>query len=275
MQTDISTIEISSIIRDPAYRARLHSDPAVVAEYARLCAAGVALPPVTLMDVGLSKRRLINGWMSVEAHEANGATTVPAIVLSGTMEDAITAIVTANQTHGLRLTSADKRNAVLLVLQHFPNYSNGKIGDLCGVSSQTVANVRSKLSDASADGRVGKDGKSYKRSTADDKAAALLAERPAATADPGEMIDCPVVEIEPALVEEPTISQDAGERWRHYVAAKQRLDDVINADLRTLADAARGRILAPDQSRDIAQRYKSVVAFAGSICLSAQLASVA
>lgn len=272
--TKVQSIEIHSIIRDSAYRARLQSDPSVVAEYARLQAAGVALPPVTVMDID-GTRRLINGWMSIEAYETNGETTVPAIVMSGTLEDAVTAIVTANQTHGLRLTSADKRNAVKLVLQHFPEYSNGKVAELCGVSDQTVANVRSRSTGASAGARVGRDGKKYQRSTAEDKAAALLAERPAATAAPGEMIDCPVVEIESALNEAPIVPEDAGKLWRSYVAAKDRLNDVILADLRALADAARGVPLASDRSNDIAQRYRSVVAFAESFCSSTQLTSVA
>jgi hypothetical protein len=52
----------------------------------------------------------------------------------------------AARTHGLRFTNADKRRAVLAMLEECPQWSDRRIAEWVGVSAPTVATVREEVS---------------------------------------------------------------------------------------------------------------------------------
>jgi len=68
-------------------------------------------------------------------------------VKQGTERDAILYSVGANATHGMRRTNADKRRAVMRLLEdeEWGKWSDGEIARRCGVTRQTVTNHRASL----------------------------------------------------------------------------------------------------------------------------------
>jgi hypothetical protein len=237
-------IQISELVRDPKLRVRLQSDPDAVAQYRELLSAGVKLPPVKVAQVG-EKLLLIDGYMHVEAAESNGQATVPAVIILCSMDDCVRMLITANQTHGLRLTSADKRNGVKIAIAQFTGDSNAVIAKLCCVSVQTVANIRSQIlgPEQVAAPRKGLDGKTYARKKGGSEPRRARAKEatnepkidilPGAIPEEGEMIEVPIVSLdldnggpEPSL--EPV---NVAALWRSYIVERDRVVAAMNEDV--------------------------------------------
>lgn len=68
-------------------------------------------------------------------------------IRDGTRRDALLYSVGVNATHGLRRTNADKRRAVLTLLQDddWATYPDREIARLCGVGHPFVAKIRSEV----------------------------------------------------------------------------------------------------------------------------------
>ena len=66
---------------------------------------------------------------------------------AGSLRDTILHSAGANATHGLRRSNADKRRAVLLLLEdeEWSRWSNSEIARRCVVSDKTVASLRIDL----------------------------------------------------------------------------------------------------------------------------------
>lgn len=67
----------------------------------------------------------------------------------------------ANVTHGLRLTSKDKRRKVNAALREYPTLSNNEIAAICGVSESLVRGIRDRFAKNEPAVRTGADGKQY------------------------------------------------------------------------------------------------------------------
>lgn len=76
----------------------------------------------------------------------------------------------ANQTNGLRRMIADKRRCVEIALHEFSDWSDRRIGEVCGVNDTTVASRRLRVQESCTchnsaqpepSTRTGKDGKQY------------------------------------------------------------------------------------------------------------------
>jgi hypothetical protein len=72
-----------------------------------------------------------------------------------------------NELQGLGSTPADRQEAVWRVLEQFPNWADRRIGEFCGISPKTVAQIRTRWSETCGrDGatatafRIGRDGRS-------------------------------------------------------------------------------------------------------------------
>jgi hypothetical protein len=78
----------------------------------------------------------------------NGDVEIDADVREGSKLDAIKFALSANETHGLRRTQADKRNAVLTALAdpEWKELSGREIAKLCNVSHDLVARVKRETS---------------------------------------------------------------------------------------------------------------------------------
>jgi hypothetical protein len=108
---------------------------------------------------------LADGFRRVNAYLEAEHTHVACEVRQGSQRDAILFSVSANASHGLRRTNADKRRAVeLLILDpEWARWSSREIAKAAAVDDKFVGKIRGKLS-ATADGpqlaaRKGADGK--------------------------------------------------------------------------------------------------------------------
>jgi hypothetical protein len=129
-------------------------DPDVVADYAEAIRTARAdglpfpLPPVHIFKDGKTYW-LADGNHTLAGAKEAGEADVPAVVKTGTKRDAILYAAGANAEHGLRRTNADKRRAVMLVL-NLDDWAKGKsnreIARHCHVSESFVRLVRAELS---------------------------------------------------------------------------------------------------------------------------------
>jgi hypothetical protein len=128
--------------RDLQPRAMMNA--VTIAEYAEDMENGAVFPPVIVYS---DQRRywLADGFHRVEAAKRLGLPTIEAEVRPGTKRDALLWSVQANSTHGLRRTDADKRKAVLTLLQdeEWKDWSDREIARRTATSHTFVAKVRS------------------------------------------------------------------------------------------------------------------------------------
>lgn len=89
-----------------------------------------------------------DGFHRVRGYVLAGRSEIPADIRQGSKRDAVLFSVGANATHGLRRSNADKRRAVEVLLkdEEWGRWPVRKIADVCGVSHNFVADVRSDLS---------------------------------------------------------------------------------------------------------------------------------
>lgn len=142
-QLDWSDITISG---GTQMRAGLNQE--TVAEYAEAMRRGERFPAIEVFHDGLDY------WLADGFHrhaawkEAFGSSEkIPTIIKPGTRRDAILAAAAANARHGLRRTPADKRRAVLVLLQddEWSQWSDNEIARRCGVSQPFVSKLRKSL----------------------------------------------------------------------------------------------------------------------------------
>jgi transposase len=152
-------VSLERILREPEYQVREKIDPRTVSEYVEALKAGEHFPPVILFGPpDAEKLYLADGFHRLFAHERCDRTTIAAEIHEGGQREALLYALRANAAHGLRRTSADKRKAIEIALQHFPELSNVAIAELCGVSESSVRNHRESAQNGK---RVGLDGKCH------------------------------------------------------------------------------------------------------------------
>jgi hypothetical protein len=108
---------------------------------------GDKFPPVQVITDGV-KSYLVDGFHRYFAVKKLGKTSIEAEITSGTLRDAILASCKVNRSHGLRRTNADKRKAVITMLDDFEwgEWSDSEIARQCDVSQPFVSNIRKGLS---------------------------------------------------------------------------------------------------------------------------------
>lgn len=118
----------------------------VVDDYVAAMENGAVFPAVEVYSDGAAYW-LADGFHRVEAYRRRGVEVVEAIVYEGSERDALLHAMQANLRHGLRVTRADKRRAVEMMLQdaEWSQWSDRAIGKQCGVDGKTVAAVRREL----------------------------------------------------------------------------------------------------------------------------------
>lgn len=120
--------------------------PEVVDDYVAAMENGAEFPAVDVYFDGVTYW-LADGFHRVAAYQRRNVSTVQANVYNGTERDALLHAMQANLRHGLRVTRADKRHAVELMLSdaEWSQWSDRQIGKRCGVDGKTVAAVRRAL----------------------------------------------------------------------------------------------------------------------------------
>ena len=158
--TDVSEVSLSDLITEGC-QTRSKTRPEAVAEYAAVLGGGGSLDPCTAYRDQDGKFWLAAGHHRKAAYERAGRQKMPCIVREGGQWEAIEFGIKDNAKHtGERLTAADRRHNVELVLSQNRGMSARTIAELCGVSPTTVGDQRARSGVQTGHVR-GKDGKVY------------------------------------------------------------------------------------------------------------------
>lgn len=140
-------ILIAHLRMDGGTQSRALLDEEVVRDYASAMKEGAIFPPVSVIYDG-KNYWLWDGFHRVHATQACGLEVIACVVEQGTQRDAILKSCGANPTHGLRRTNADKRRAVLTLLndEEWQRWSDSEIARRCAVNQSTVSRIRNEYS---------------------------------------------------------------------------------------------------------------------------------
>jgi hypothetical protein len=146
MDMEITEVPLNDIQPDERAQPRLEMDQDVINEYAQAMRSGRVFPPVEVFK-DPEGMVLADGYHRLEAAKRAGLSVLPATVHEGDRRAAILFSVGANATHGIRRSNADKRRAVLTMLEdpEWRQWSDSEIADQCGVSRPLVAEMRAGL----------------------------------------------------------------------------------------------------------------------------------
>lgn len=173
-----SFVSISQLTVSDEFQMRCQLDRSVVSEYAEMVkqSSGVwpFADPCSVYQVK-DQLILVDGFHRVAAIKQAGEDQVCIRLTEGSRLDAKKAAFAANQTHGLRLSNADKRHKVRIALKDsaLQKWSDRKLAELCGVSHDFVSRMRGELSSndssplAQPAQKTGADGKERPASKAD------------------------------------------------------------------------------------------------------------
>ncbi|MDR1384648.1 MAG: hypothetical protein LBJ67_12520 [Planctomycetaceae bacterium] len=142
-------IDPKLIRTDLETQSRIALNEEIVKEYAEAMEAGTVFPAILVFyDEPHDQFILAEGFHRLAAHnKVKPNEMILAEQRLGTIDDARWASIGANQSHGLRRTNADKRNAVKQALLHpkGENLSDRQIGQHVGVHHDTVGKIRHEL----------------------------------------------------------------------------------------------------------------------------------
>lgn len=126
-------------------RCKINED--VVISYAYNMSEGDVFPASVLVFDG-KEYWLADGFHRYHANRKNGSKKMLCKIANGTLRDAILYSYSANGTHGLQMTTEDKRRIVLDMLNDFEwsEKSDRWIAKHCHVSHPFVAKLRASLS---------------------------------------------------------------------------------------------------------------------------------
>lgn len=134
---------VEKIRIDCGTQSRESIDQQVVSEYAAALKEGAKFPAVVVFHDGL-EYFLADGFHRYLSHIQAGLTEIEVEVKNGTVRDAILYSLSANDSHGLRRTNADKRKAVMTLLEDedWKTWSSSDIARACKVSHVFVIKLR-------------------------------------------------------------------------------------------------------------------------------------
>ncbi len=141
-------------------QTRLSTNDEAVSSYAESMKLGAEFPPIALYFDG-SRYYLADGFHRYLAAKRNEERDIVAEVREGSRTDALVCALGANATNGLYRTNADKRHAVEIAMEEWPDRSNAYLADICSVSVELVRRVRKSLGLDNPDLVIGRDGKQY------------------------------------------------------------------------------------------------------------------
>ncbi|MFG3322662.1 transcriptional regulator [Streptomyces sp. NPDC048171] len=174
----VQTIHISSLLPGDSPRSTGQSEEHIT----RLAELDEPLPPIL---VDRHSMRVIDGMHRLLATLLRGQERIEVEFFDGTPEDAFLRAVTANVTHGLPLSHADRKVAAARIIASHPHMSDRAIARASGLGTKTVAAIRRDSADplTQVSARVGSDGRTRPLNRAEGRlrAAEVLARRPDAS----------------------------------------------------------------------------------------------
>jgi ParB-like chromosome segregation protein Spo0J len=137
-----------------------------------------ALPPVLVHTPSM---HVIDGVHRVLAARMAGQKTIAASMVDGTQAEASISAIQHNVQHGMPLTLSERQAAARKVVGLRPDWSDRRVGAICGLSPNTVAKVRVRATaqDDQLTARIGRDGRARPIDPAEQRrriAEALVAE---------------------------------------------------------------------------------------------------
>jgi hypothetical protein len=162
MQTQELSLESINIYGGT--QARVQTTDEAVESYADEMTQGAVFPPIVVYFDGAT-HWLADGFHRYLATKRIGRPTIESQVQPGGRSDALRHALGANATNGVYRNNADKRNAVEIALEEWPDRANPVIAEICRVSVELVRRCRAELAKAGkidVSGKVtGRDGKDY------------------------------------------------------------------------------------------------------------------
>lgn len=139
----MKVMNIAALVLDEAMQSRVEINEDTVTEYAHDIENGDVFPPVTVFFTG-THYFLADGYHRYFGHKRAGKVSIQCNLINGTKRDAIFFSTAANAKHGMRRSYADRRKAVMTLLDDFEwgQKSNTEIAKHCGVSVSFVSNLR-------------------------------------------------------------------------------------------------------------------------------------
>lgn len=139
----IKVLNLGALVLDPKLQSRVETNEQTIEEYAEAIKLGDEFPPLLSYFDG-THYWLVDGYHRYHAHKKAGKAGVSCEIVNGTFTDAVLRATSVNSKHGMRRTYADKRKAVMTLLDDFEwsQWSNAEIARHCGVSPTFVANLR-------------------------------------------------------------------------------------------------------------------------------------
>lgn len=141
-------LPIADLSDDPRFQSRTRTDQGTVDDYKEAMSAGAVMPPivVALVDGSLY---ILDGWHRVNAARDLSYSEIEAEIIEMSEAEAIWRAASANQSHGLRRSNADKIRAVEMVLELPASevLSDREIARRIGVSHEFVRQHRNRVED--------------------------------------------------------------------------------------------------------------------------------
>jgi ParB-like chromosome segregation protein Spo0J len=136
-------LNIGALVLDQKLQSRTEINEQTIEDYADAIKMGDEFPPVLAYFDGVHYY-LTDGYHRYHAHKKAEKVSILCSVVNGTFRDAVLHATGVNAKHGMRRTHADKRKAVMTLLDDFEwsDWSNAEIARQCGVSPTFVANLR-------------------------------------------------------------------------------------------------------------------------------------
>lgn len=147
------TIKLSDIVIDAGTQQRVTINNDVVSEYAEAMRCGTKFPAITVFFNGTTYY-LVDGYHRYNAtKDAGGIDDILADVIDGTKREAVLYSLGVNNSHGIRLTNADKRKAVLTMLDddEWKYWTDLAISKHCKVTQPFVSKIRKEINDTHKD----------------------------------------------------------------------------------------------------------------------------
>lgn len=139
----MKVMNLAALVLEEALQSRVEINEETVSEYAQNIEDGDVFPPVTVF-FNSTNYFLADGYHRFFGHQRAGKVSIQCNVINGTRRDAILYSTAANAKHGIRRSYADRRKAVMILLDDFEwsQKSNTEIAKHVGVSVSFVSNLR-------------------------------------------------------------------------------------------------------------------------------------
>lgn len=145
-------------------QARVRTNDDAIESYAEEMNQGAIFPPIVVYFDGTT-HWLADGFHRYLAAMRVGRESILAEINAGGRTDALRHALGANATNGVYRTNDDKRNAVEIALEEWPDLANPVLAEICRVSIELVRRRRTELMQSGKLARpervTGRDGKEY------------------------------------------------------------------------------------------------------------------